>query len=112
MYNLGLNFSDKRFYWREGQFILISIFMTELLITCVKKNTQGIIVQVGINGNIFDVKTIAQKIWSRENTYFTIANGIRVRVFAIRRPSNGEPYLTTTTNLKLPNNLKYLPKCK
>lgn len=112
MYNLGLNFSDKRFYWREGQFILISIFMTELLITCVKKNTQGIIVQVGINGNIFDVKTIAQKIWSRENTYFTIANGIRVRVFAIRRPSNGEPYLTTTTNLKLPNNLKYLPKCQ
>lgn len=86
--------------------------MTELLITCVKKNTQGIIVQVGINGNIFDVKTIAQKIWSRENTYFTIANGIRVRVFAIRRPSNGEPYLTTTTNLKLPNNLKYLPKCQ
>lgn len=112
MYNLGLNFSDKRFYWREGQLILISIFMTELLITCVKKNTQGIIVQVGINGNIFDVKTIAQKIWSRENTYFTIANGIRVRVFAIRRPSNGEPYLTTTTNLKLPNNLKYLPKCQ
>jgi hypothetical protein len=86
--------------------------MTELLITCVKKNTEGIIVQVGINGNIFDVKTIAQKIWTRENTYFTIANGIRVRVFAIRRPSNGEPYLTTTTNLKLPNNLKYLPKCQ
>jgi hypothetical protein len=91
---------------------MISIFMTELLITCVKKNTQGIIVQVGINGSIFDVKTIAQKIWSRENTYFTIANGIRVRIFAIRRPSDGEPYLTTTTNLKLPNNLKYLPKCQ
>ncbi len=90
---------------------MISGFMTELIITCVKKNTQGIIMQVGINGNIFDVKTIAEKIWSRENTYFTVANGIRVRVFALRHPSTNEPYLTTTTNVKLPNNIKYLPKC-
>ena len=86
--------------------------MTELLITCVKKNAQGNILQVGINGDIFDVKTIAEKIWSRENMYFTMANGIRVRVFALRHPSTNEPYLTTTTNLKLPNNLKYLPKCQ
>jgi hypothetical protein len=86
--------------------------MTELIITCVIKNAQGNILQVGINGDIFDVKTIAEKIWSRENMYFTIANGIRVRVFALRDPSTNEPYLTTTTNLKLPNNLKYLPKCQ
>ena len=85
--------------------------MTELVITCVKKNPQGIVLQVGIDGDIFDVKTIAEKIWSRENTYFTIANGMRVRVFALRHPSTNEPYLSTTTNSNLPNNLKFLPKC-
>ena len=86
--------------------------MTELVITCVKKNPQGIVLQVGIDGDIFDVKTIAEKIWSRENTYFTIANGMRVRVFALRHPSTNEPYLSTTTNSNLPNNLKFLPKCQ
>lgn len=83
----------------------------ELVISCVKKNNQGNIVQVGIDGEIFDVNTIAERIWAREYAYFAIAMGIRVRVFAMRDPVSNEPYLTTTTNQKLPNSLNFLPKC-
>lgn len=83
----------------------------EYVISCVKKNAQGNIEKVGIGGEIFDAKTIAEKILSRENAYFTLVMGIRVRVFVVRDPITKEPYLTTTTNKKLPNNLKFLPKC-
>jgi hypothetical protein len=84
---------------------------SEYVISCVKKNAQGNIEKVGIDGEIFDAKTIAEKILTRENAYFTLVMGIRVRVFVMRDPITKEPYLTTTTNNKLPNNLKFLPKC-
>ena len=85
---------------------------TEYVISCIKKNDQGIIVKVGIDGEIYDVKTIAEKILARENSYFIIAMGIRVRVFAMRDPLSNELYLTSTTNEKLPNSLNFLPRCK
>ncbi|GKS62151.1 MAG: DUF3892 domain-containing protein [Candidatus Nitrosocosmicus sp.] len=85
---------------------------SEYIISCVKKNAQGIIEKVGIDGEIFDVKTISEKILKRENAYYTIVMGIRLRVFVLRDPITNEPYLTTTTNKKLPNNLNFLPKCK
>lgn len=86
--------------------------MAELLITCIKKDQEGQIFEIGINDEIFDVKTIANKIWSNENSYFTVAMGIRVKVFAFRHPLTKEPYLSTTANAKLPNSLNFLPKCK
>lgn len=85
---------------------------SEYVISCIIKNDQGNIEKVGIDGEIFDVKTIAEKILSRENLYFIIAMGIRVRVFAMRDPLSNELYLTSTTNQKLPNSLNFLPKCK
>jgi hypothetical protein len=85
---------------------------SEYVISCIIKNDQGNIVKVGIDGQIFDVKTIAEKILSRENSYFIIAMGIRVRVFAMRDPLSNELYLTSTTNQKLPNSLNFLPKCR
>jgi hypothetical protein len=85
---------------------------SEYVISCIIKNDQGNIEKVGIDGEIFDVKTIAEKILSRENSYFIIAMGIRVRVFAMRDPLSNELYLTSTTNQKLPNSLNFLPKCK
>ena len=85
---------------------------SEYVISCIKKNDQGIIVKVGIDGEIYDVKTIAEKILARENSYFIIAMGIRVRVFAMRDPLSNELYLTSTTNEKLPNSLNFLPRCK
>jgi hypothetical protein len=39
---------------------------SEYIISCVKKNAQGIIEKVGIDGEIFDVKTISEKILKRE----------------------------------------------
>ena len=85
---------------------------SEYIISCIKKDDQGNIVKVGIDGEIFDIKTIAEKILTRENSYFIIAMGIRVRVFAMRDPLSNELYLTSTTNKKLPNSLNFLPRCK
>lgn len=85
---------------------------SEYIISCIKKNDQGKIEQVGIDGELFDVKTIAEKILSRENSYFINAMGIRLRVFAVRDPHSNELYLSSTTNKKLPNSLNFLPRCK
>ena len=85
--------------------------MTEFLITCVKKNEKGAIVQVGISDTIYDVEIIASEIWNNKNSYFTTAMGHRVKVFAFRHPETGKPYLSTSTNIKFPNSLNYLPKC-
>ena len=85
---------------------------SEYIISCIKKNDQGSIVKVGIDGELFDVKTIAEKILARENSYFIIAMGIRLRIFAMRDRRSNELYLTSTTNEKLPNSLNFLPRCK
>jgi hypothetical protein len=85
---------------------------SEYIISCIKKNDQGSIVKVGIDGELFDVKTIAEKILARENSYFIIAMGIRLRIFAMRNRHSNELYLTSTTNEKLPNSLNFLPRCK
>ncbi len=86
--------------------------MTEFLITCVKKNEKGAIVQVGISDNIYDIEIIASEIWNNKNSYFTTAMGHRVKVFAFRHPETDKPYLSTSTNIKFPNSLNYLPKCQ
>ncbi len=86
--------------------------MTEFLITCVKKNEKGVIVQVGISDTIYDIEIIANEIWNNKNSYFTTAMGHRVKVFAFRHPETNKPYLSTSTNIKFPNSLNYLPKCK
>ncbi|MDP8906519.1 MAG: hypothetical protein M3M88_03250 [Thermoproteota archaeon] len=86
--------------------------MTEFLITCVKKNEKGVIVQVGISDTIYDIEIIASEIWNNKNSYFTTAMGHRVKVFAFRHPETNKPYLSTSTNIKFPNSLNYLPKCK
>ena len=86
--------------------------MTEFLITCVKKNEKGVIVQVGISDTIHDIEIIASEIWNNKNSYFTIAMGHRVKVFAFRHPKTNKPYLSTSTNIKFPNSLNYLPKCQ
>ncbi len=85
--------------------------MTEHIITCVKKNENGVIIQVGIDGKLYDVETIASHIWNNEHSYYTNAMGIRVKVHAFRDQKTNRPYLSTSTNNKLPNNLKYLPTC-
>ncbi len=86
--------------------------MTEFLITCVKKNEKGVIVQVGISDTIYDIGIIANEIWNNKNSYFTTAMGHRVKVFAFRHPETNKPYLSTSTNIKFPNSLNYLPKCQ
>ena len=86
--------------------------MTEFLITCVKKNEKGEIVQVGISDTMYDIEIIASEIWNNKNSYFTTAMGHRVKVFAFRHPETGKPYLSTSTNIKFPNSLNYLPKCQ
>ncbi len=85
--------------------------MTEFLITCVKKNEKGVIVQVGISDTVYDIEIIASEIWNNKNSYFTTAMGHRVKVFAFRHPETNKPYLSTSTNIKFPNSLNYLPKC-
>ncbi len=85
--------------------------MTEFLITCVKKNENGAVVQVGIDGAIYDIEIIASEIWNNKNSYFTNAMGNRVKVFAFRHPETNKPYLSTSTNIKFPNSLNYLPRC-
>jgi len=85
--------------------------MPEFVITCVKKDEKGAIVQVGIDTTAYDVETIANEIWNNKNSYFTNAMGIRVKVFAFRHPETNKPYLSTSPNVKLPNSLKFLPKC-
>lgn len=86
--------------------------MTEFLITCVKKNEKGVIVQVGISDTVYDIEIIASEIWNNKNSYFTTAMGHRVKVFAFRHPETNKPYLSTSTNIKFPNSLNYLPKCQ
>lgn len=86
--------------------------MTEFLITCVKKNEKGVIVQVGISDTIYDIEIIANEIWNNKNSYFATAMGHRVKVFAFRHPETNKPYLSTSTSTKFPNSLNYLPKCQ
>jgi hypothetical protein len=86
--------------------------MTEFLITCVKKNENGVIMQVGISDTVYDIEIIANEIWNNKNSYFTTAMGHRVKVFAFRHPETNKPYLSTSTNIKFPNSLNYLPRCK
>jgi hypothetical protein len=86
--------------------------MTEFLVTCVKKDEKGAIAQVGVDAALYDVETIADEIWNNKNSYFTNAMGHRVKVFAFRHPETNKPYLSTSTNIKLPNSLNFLPKCK
>jgi hypothetical protein len=85
--------------------------MAEFLITCVKKNEHGIIVQVGIDNDRYDIETIANEIWNNKNSYFINAMGIRVKVFAFRHPETNKPFLSTSTNIKFPNSLNFIPKC-
>jgi hypothetical protein len=85
--------------------------MTEFLITCVKKDENGAIVRVGIDGVMYEIETIANEIWNNKNSYFTTAMGHRVKVFAFRHPETNKPYLSTSANIKFPNSLNYLPKC-
>ncbi len=86
--------------------------MAEFLITCVKKNEHGIIVQVGIDSARYDIETIANEIWNNKNSYFINAMGIRVKVFAFRHPETDKSYLSSSTNIKFPNSLNFMPKCK
>jgi Protein of unknown function (DUF3892) len=90
----------------------LHIKLTEFLITCVKKDNHGIITHVGIDDKIYDIDTIANEIWNNKNNYFTNAMGHRVKVFAFRHPETNNPYLSTSTNVKFPNSLNFIPKCK
>jgi hypothetical protein len=85
--------------------------MAEFLITCVKKNEHGIIVQVGIDNARYDIETIANEIWNNKNSYFINAMGIRVKVFAFRNSETNKPFLSTSSNIKFPNSLNFIPKC-
>ncbi len=85
--------------------------MTEFLITCVKKDEHGIIIQVGIDNTMHEIETIANEIWNNKNSYFINAMGIRVKVFAFRHPETNKPYLSTSANIKFPNSLNFIPKC-
>lgn len=83
----------------------------EYTINCIKKDPSGTITHVGVEREMIDVRTVAEKIWSRQAIYYINAMGIRIRVFAMRKADNNEPYLTTAANKNLPNNMKFLPKC-
>lgn len=85
--------------------------IAEYTINCIKKDSKGIITHVGVEQEIFDIHTVAQKIWSRQAIFYINAMGIRVRVLAMKRSDNDEPYLTTAAKKDLPNNIKFLPKC-
>ena len=86
--------------------------MSEFLITCVKKDESGTIIQVGIDDKIYDIDTIADEIWNNKNSYFINAMGIRVKIFAFRHQETNKPYLSSSTNIKFPNSLNFMPKCK
>jgi hypothetical protein len=85
--------------------------MVEFLITCVKKDEHGIIIQVGIENKMYEVEKIADEIWNNKNSYFINAMGIRVKVFAFRHTQTNKPYLSTSSNAKFPNSLNFIPKC-
>ena len=85
--------------------------MAEILITCIKKDKSGSIIQVGLDNNsLQDVEKIANEIWNNVNTYFINAMGIRVKVHAFR-DKNNKPFLSSGFNNKMPNSLRYLPLC-
>ena len=86
--------------------------MSEFLITCVKKDVSGTIIQVGIEDKIYDIVMIADEIWNNKNSYFINAMGIRVKIFAFRHPETNKPYLSSSTNIKFPNSLNFMSKCK
>ncbi|HXT83083.1 MAG TPA: hypothetical protein VN704_01950 [Verrucomicrobiae bacterium] len=86
--------------------------MSEFLITCIKKDESGAIIQVGVNDKIYDVDMIADEIWNNKNSYFINAMGIRVKIFAFRHPETNKPYLSSSTNIKFPNSLNFMSKCK
>ncbi|HET6591156.1 MAG TPA: DUF3892 domain-containing protein [Candidatus Nitrosocosmicus sp.] len=85
--------------------------IAEYTINCIKKDSKGTITHVGVDQEIVDIQTIAERIWSKQAIYYINAMGIRVRVLAMKRTDSGEPYLTTAANKNLPNNIKFLPKC-
>ncbi len=85
--------------------------MSDYYITCVTKDNRGVILQVGIDGQRYDVLQIANHIWNKEHRFFTSVNGNTVIVRAFRYSDTNRPYLTTHPDGKLPNNLDYLPIC-
>lgn len=86
--------------------------MSEFLITCIKKDESGTIIQVGVNDKIYDVDMIADEIWNNKNSYFINAMGIRVKIFAFRHPETNKAYLSSSTNIKFPNSLNFMSRCK
>jgi hypothetical protein len=85
--------------------------IAEYTINCIKKDSTGHITHVGVDHEIVDIHKVAERIWSRQGIYYINAMGIRVRVLAMKRADNNEPYLTTAANKNLPNNIKFLPRC-
>ena len=86
--------------------------IAEYTINCIKKDSNGIITHVGVDQEIIDIHTVAERIRSRQAIYYINAMGIRVRVLVMKKDDNDQPYLTTAAIKNLPNNIKFLPKCR
>jgi hypothetical protein len=87
--------------------------MTRYRITCVVKDKNDIIQQVGLdNGEMHQVGDIIYWIDNRIHEFFstTPSGRFNVPVYA-SHPSIGNPFITTSQDGIPPNNLDLLPSC-
>ena len=87
--------------------------VAQYFIKCVIKDTNGVILQVGIKGGLrFDVQAVVEYIREGKHEFYTTTpDGQQtVQVHAIKK-EGAMPYLTTSPDGRLPNNLDFLPVC-
>lgn len=83
--------------------------MGNFQITCVVKDNQDNIIQVGIGGNRYTIQQIVNAMNNRD-TFFTMKNGHMADVYAKKSPL-GNLFLTTDPDGITANNLDFLPRC-
>ena len=84
--------------------------MAELFISCVKKDTRGVVTNVGINGTSYPVLTVVQWLLDKTHTAYTYERGQKAKVYP-RKSINGNWFLTTKPDSTTENNLDFLDVC-
>ncbi|MGD9533086.1 MAG: DUF3892 domain-containing protein [Candidatus Nitrosocosmicus sp.] len=87
--------------------------MAQFQINCVKKDDNGVILEVGIlNGKIYSIFTVVNHMKQRpDDDFFVYENNIPVKVYAKQNTTSGNWYLTTLPDSTVENNLDFLPSC-
>lgn len=86
----------------------------ECRIVCVVHDNQGVITRVGLEGKImkYRIMEIIKMIEGRKDSFYTVEEGKKAKVYYKQNPKSGRWFLTTQPDKIEENNLDFLPECK